>query len=138
MDPSSLKNVNITPPEQSGEIYTNIFLSGGSKMFQHEILGLAPAISRFTIYSKTTESPSIEISPGKIQLFATTHEDHMHPPCTGQWDLTSEHNIDLGSLLYSLKSLTLRGDQFFNLCNLHNDLSIALSESANTNIEVLP
>ena len=72
MDPSSLKNVNIPPPEQSGEIYTNTFLSGGSKMFQHEILGLAPATSRFTIYIKTTESPSIEISTGKIQLFATT------------------------------------------------------------------
>ena len=55
-----------------------------------------------------------------------------------KWYLTSTHNIDLGYFLRSLKYLTLRGDQVVNLHDSHNDLSIKLSESTNTKIEVLP
>ena len=68
----------------------------------------------------------------------TTHEDHLHPPLNGQWDLTYTQNIESGSFLCSLKYLTLRGDQVVNIHYLHNDLSIKLSTAANTNIEVLP
>ena len=138
MDTSSLKNINIPPLDQFGEIYTIAFPSGVPKMVQREIFDLAPATSRFKMDRKTTNSQSIEASPGKIYLFTTTHEDHLHPPCTGQWDLTSAQNIDLGSLLRSLKSFTLRGYQVFNLRKFHNDISVALSSSTNNNIEVIP
>ena len=136
--PHTWKKINIPPPDQFGEMYNIAFPNGGSKIFQHEIFELDPATSGFTMDRKTPDSPSIEASPGKYHIFAATHEDHLHPPFTGQWDLTSTHNIDLGSLLRFLKYITLCGDQVINLCDFHNDLSIALSTSSKNNIEFVP
>ena len=104
-------------------------------MVQRKIFHIDPATSIFAMDSKTSDSPSIESSPVNNHIFATTYEDHMHPPCTGQWYLMSAHNIYLGSLLRSIKYITLRGDQVVNLCDFHNDLSIAISAAVKTNID---
>ena len=71
--------------------------------------------SRFVMNRKSPNSLSIEVSFGKNHIFATTHEDHPQQPFAFQSYLTSTQNIDLGSLLLSLKSLTRRGDQYVNL-----------------------
>ena len=127
----------IPPLDQFGEMYTISFPSGGSNMVQSEIFEIDPTTSGFTMDNKIPDSTSIEASPGTNRLFETTYEYHLHSPCTSQWYLTSTHNIDLVWLSLFLKSFTLRGDQVINLRNFHNNLSIALSEAANTNIEAL-
>ena len=55
-----------------------------------------------------------------------------------KWALKSTHKIDLGLFSRSLKYLTLCGHQVVHLCFSHDDLSIELIASENTNIEVLP
>ena len=114
------------------------FPSRGSKMVQRESFDVSPATYRFTIYSKTPDSSSIEASPGTHHIFVITHEDHLHPPCTGKLSLTSAHKIDPVSLSCSLKYLTLHEEQVANLHVFHNDISITLSAAAKTNIEVIP
>ena len=135
--PQPRKIVNIPLLDQLGEIYTIEFPSGGYNMVWRESVELTTATPRFTLDRKNTDSPSIEASPGTNHFFVTTHKYHMNPPFTFPWDLTSAQNIDLVSLSRYLKYLTLRGDQVVNLHDFHNDVSIALSSSENTNIEVL-
>ena len=86
-------------------------------MVQYDFFELDTATYRFIMDSKTPDSPSIEASPGTNHIFVTTHADHLHTPQTRKWDFTSTNNIDLGSFSLSLKYLTLRGDQVFNLRN---------------------
>ena len=107
-------------------------------MVQRESVDLAPDTNRLTMDRKTPDSTSIEASHVTNNIFVKTHEDHLYPPFTIQWALISAQNIDLGSFLCSLKSLTLRGDQVVNLCKFHHYLSIALSAYSNKNIEVIP
>ena len=94
-------------------------------MVHHEIFDPASATSIFTMGRKTPDSPILEASKGTNYLFATTHEDHLHPPCTVQWDLTASKNIVLISLLCSLKYLTLWGNQVvIHYISATNDISI--------------
>ena len=66
-------------------MYTIEFPSGGYKMVQRESIELSHATYRFTMDRKTPDLPSIETSSRKTNIFATTHEDHLHPQFTGQW-----------------------------------------------------
>ena len=106
-------------------------------MAQRESFELAPATLRFTMDRKYPDSTSIAASPGTSQIFATTHKDHPHPPCTRKFTLISTQNIDLGSLLCYLKYITLHVTQVFNRNNFHYDLSIELSVASKTDTEVL-
>ena len=107
-------------------------------MFQSEIFYLSPDTSIFTMNIKYLYSLSIKSSPNKEQHFLTTHEDHPHPPCTGQWYLKSAHKIEIVSLPPSLKYIRIYVDRVFNLQEFHNELSIALRMAENINIKVLP
>ena len=118
-------------------MYTIDLPSGESNIDYRDLFYMAPAIYRFNMGIKYPNSPPIESSPVTNNLFVTTHEDHQHPPFTGQLYLICAHNIDLGSLSRSLKYLTLHGGQVFNLHNFHNDLSIALISYTKIDIEVL-
>ena len=64
---------------------------------------------------KNRDSPSIEESSEKNNIFTKPHEDDLHPPFTDKLDLKYAHNIDLGSLFRSLRYLPIHGDKVVNL-----------------------
>ena len=80
----------------------------------------------------------MEASSATINIFVTTHEDHMHQSLNDQWNLTSVQNIESGSFSCYLKYITLCGDQVVNLNDFHDDISITISIATNKNIEFIP
>ena len=133
---SSPKNiVNIPTLKHFGKIYTIEFSGVKFNMVQHKCFSLVPDIMT-TNSSENAPAPSTP--PGTNNLFSTTLQYHTHPPCTGQWDMTSNQKLDISSLLRWIIYISLCGEKFVNLRDFHIYLSIPLNATANKNIEVIP